>query len=50
MTDHELKEKMRNNAYYLPLRAAKVERIIEMIDRLEDMSDISEMMRLTTTE
>jgi 2-methylcitrate dehydratase PrpD len=49
MTDNELKEKFRNNAYYSSLRASKVDKIIEMINDLEKITNITELTQLLTT-
>lgn len=46
MTDDELKDKFRENASCLPGEILRVEEIIEKIDDLENISDITGLTRL----
>lgn len=48
MTDDELKDKFRTNAYYSLGKSSRVEKIIESIDHLEDLASITELTRLLT--
>ncbi len=43
MTDKELKEKFRDNAYYSPLTSDKVERLIETIYELDKVDNIAQI-------
>lgn len=46
LTDDEIKVKFRNNASYGPLSTDKVENIINAVYRLEEIEDVSEMLRM----
>ena len=46
LSDDEIRAKFRNNASYSPLRTDKVESIIDMVYRLEEIEDVSEMLAM----
>jgi len=47
-TEAELIEKFRNNACYSTIKSAKVQDIIEMINHLEEIDDVSKLFALLT--
>jgi hypothetical protein len=49
LNDDEIKDKFRNNASYSVLKSGRIEGIIESIYHLEDIKDVSGVLRMSGT-